>query len=585
MAYQIDQQFIQKYTFLVREVLTDEASYVSRNDQHFQKLNNYLFSKSVETPFANIPDADKEDFKKYFYYGATAGQPRQDVPFADSPQDQANFFDQFHQQAKILTYNFSRLDLLRPSFADDKATAATFSNYQEDLLLKGMVYPLMHNLEQQQISELERQKTGRTPTEEEKNAANANPYQNLGNKILVKGTSGQFDTVLSYAQLEEIAGEEDILRKQGLEGEPMLKLLKEYIAKRYPDLQIYISPDGKIVPFLRGAGISATGMPVVAEAGGTGEYGAITFAGLISEMKIRQGRKMQYQTILASKGTLAPSPISYQVIDSAGIATKMNGLTIGLDQEGQGNHAIFFVADNQGVGAKVIVDTGEDRISGLPDFNFTIYPTPDTDLPSNPKISLPKPELPRLKTPLLPLYRELSETGEYRTVPGRPIREPGMEGGLPPEMPGQEVPAEPEGGTKPAPGLAGPAFSGQKPDVEALARLRAARGKREEAEQPQPPSAVPRTATGSRQPRPKIPTGKAPQYKPPVAQPAPAPAAAAPTGAPRPAVKPKVDGGGGVAAQRSTPPKKSHAGAIVAGSTISLIAATLGSALANLLIS
>lgn len=581
MAHQIDQQFIQKYTLLVREVLSDEAMYVSRNDQHFQKLHNYLFNKTVETPFANIPETDKELFKKYFYLGATSGQPRQDVPFADSAQDQANFFDQFRSQVKTCTYNFSRLDFLRPSFADEKAPTPTFNDYQENLLLRGVVYPLLHNLEQNEISELERQKTGRASTDQEKAAAAANPYQNLGNKILVQGTSGQFDTVLTYAQLEEIAGEEDILRKRGLVGEPMIALLREYIAKRYPDLHIYISADGKVIPFLRGAGISASGMPVVA--GGN----TMTFAGMLGEMKIRLGRKMQYDAISAGKGTLGLSPVSYQVVDSAGIVTNMNGLTMGLDQEGQGNNTIFFVADNQGVGAKVIVNTGKDRVEGTPGFNFSIYLSPDRDLASNPKIRLEKPELPLLQTPLLALYQERKDIGEFRTVPGRPVREFLPEEGQAPEWPGEGIPAEGGTGTIPTGTAPVPNFAAQKPDVDAMARLREARGRKTEgkAGREQAPAGGPSRRVSRRKPLSKIPFEKAPEYKAPAPKPATQPEGISPVAGQHPGPKPKIAGGGGVSAGRSTPPQKSRVGAIVAGSTILPIAAALGSALAKILIS
>lgn len=428
MAYNLDQQFILKYTLLIREVLADEARYVSRNDQSLKNIHNYLFSRNISTPFAEIPEMDRQIFRKYFYENAGAGNPREEVPFSGSPLEQAAFFDSLRRQVGLCTYNFERMDFLRPSYGDEKATEPVFNQYQQNLLLKGVVYPLLHGLEQGQIAGLEQsaqsQPAGETQTGGQ---VNGNPYRGLGEKMLVQGLSGQFDTVLTYAQLEAIAGQEDLLRKQALPQEQIVLQLREFINKSYPGLQIYLTAEGKIVPFLRGVGVSATAMPAQA--------GAIGFAEALAEMKIRQGRTLQYEAIIASQGTLGLTPWNFQIVDSAGVVSAMDGLSMGLDQEGQGNRIVGFVADRQGVSAKLVADTGEYRVSGKVQLHFTIYQTPDKDSPDNPKLRLERTELPRLQLPLLALYQQLQEAGEFRVVPGRPFREPGTGAVKPPEKP------------------------------------------------------------------------------------------------------------------------------------------------------
>lgn len=436
MSYSIDQQFILKYTLLVREVLADEARFVARNDQKLKNIHNYLFTKNVSTPFAEIPELDRQVFRKYFYEREGTGGPREEVPFSDSTAEQAAFFDSFRLQVKNCTYNFERMDFLRPSFTDDKTPEPTFNEYQQNLLLKGVIFPLLHGLEQRQIAGLEGGgQSAAAETEQEKEAA-GNPYRGLGDKMLVQGTSGQYDTVLSYAQLEAIAGQEDLLRKQGHSPLEVVKRLREFIEKTYPGLNVYLTEDGKIVPFLRGAGVSATAMPVAA--------GGIGFAEALAEMKVRQGRTLQYEALLASRNTLGLTPWSFQVVDSAGVVSAMEGLSMGLDQEGQGNRIVGFLADQQGVGTKFVADTGEYRAGGSTRLHFSIYQSPDKDLPSNPRIKLEQPELPRLQMPLLALYREMQEAGQYRTVPGRPVRETPPGAPRPLEAAGLSGEGEPE---------------------------------------------------------------------------------------------------------------------------------------------
>lgn len=422
MAIQVDQQFIKKVQNLVQEVLSDEARFVARNEQTLASLHNHIFSKANEMPFKNMEEKDRAFFKKYFYLNNNVNTPRQDMAFTDSVDDQAFFFDQFRSQVKFCTFGYDRLDFLRPTFTDDKATAPTFNADQSALLVRGVVFPLLHSLEQREIALIEQKKTGKAVATEEDNE---NPYNQLADKVLVKGVSGQFDTVLTYAQIEEIAGQEDQLRKQGLPQEQVVKLLQEYITKRFPELNLYLSPEGKIITFLSSVGISASGLepvkpgaPAVPGQSVAPIDGAISFVELTKEMKFRQARKLQYKALIAAKGNLSFSTANFQVASAAGPVT-INGLTVQLDQAGQGSNAVFFLADRQGVMAKVIVDTASYRINGKPDFHFSMYDKPEEDSPGSHKMKVKHDDLPRLNIPLKALYNQLQQSGEFSPTPDK----------------------------------------------------------------------------------------------------------------------------------------------------------------------
>jgi hypothetical protein len=406
MAKLIDQKFVQKVQNLSKEILSDEARFIFKKDEKLAPLHNNLFTKANELPFQNIEATEREFFRKYFYLDGNINTPRPDVAFADSPEDQAFFFDQFRHQVKFCTYDYQRLDLLRPGFADEKADKPAFNADQSALLLKAIVSPVLHSLEQREIAILEQKKSGKLPAKE--GQATENPYAELADKVLVKGESGQFDAIMTFAQLEEIAGQEAQLRGQGLSQEQVVQLLQEYINKRFPEFKIALTPEGKITTFLSDSGISASGLE-----SNQSTSSQVSFADMLKEMKYRQTRQMQYSALGASNYNLSfPGAANFQVVGGSTTAS-LSGLSVKLDQSEQGNKAVFFLTDRQGVSAKVVVDTTEYRINGKPNFNFSLYQKPEIDSPASPKFKLSPDQLDQLKKPLLLLYQELQKTEEF----------------------------------------------------------------------------------------------------------------------------------------------------------------------------
>lgn len=413
MATNIDKLYLNNLNRLVREVLIDEAKFVAKGDTNNQNLHTQIFSKEVNTPFAKIPPEQKLTFRKYFYIQDT---PRTDVPYSESPLEQAAFFDTFRNQIRFCTYNYERMGFVLPTFKADDDTPE-FNEDQNKLLNEGVVYSLIHAQEARAIENIERQR-GIEP-----DSKSDNPYKKLEDKILIKGESGEFDTILTFAQIEEIAGQEEMLKGQGLPPEEAVRLLKEYINKRFPGIKPYISPEGKVITLLGSAGVSASGT-----AGEEVKNGEMSFNELIGEMKMRQCRYLQYEMIIAGKGTLGFANGSFQV-KTGGETINMEGLAVGLDQGGQGNNGVFFEGDIDGTAARVNVDTSVFRVTGKPDFHIKLYENPEEDSPANPKIRLGHPSLPLLRTPLRDLYRQLREAQDYSTAQSRPVKPPTGEEG------------------------------------------------------------------------------------------------------------------------------------------------------------
>ncbi len=578
----VDQKFVQKLQTLIQEVLSDEARFVSKNEQQFATLHHKIFSKVEEAPFATLQPLERESFKKYFYFGGSTNTPRPDVPFTDSEQDQAFFFDQFRTQVKNCTFGFDRMDFLRPSFTDEKAAIPTFNQNQTAFLVRGVVYPLMFSIEQREIASVEQRKSASVISGGGEKSAN--PYEQLGEKLLVQGQSGQFDVVLTYAQLEEIALQEDQLRQQGLDQSKVVELLSEYIRERFPDLNIFLTAEGKVVTFMSATGISASGNLNGKNAvGNPGDLptpieGGQTFAELLQEMKLRQGRQLQYDALIASKGSLNLSAPVFQV-SSGGINADLNGLSLELDQSGAGNNVVFFVTDRQGVSARVVVDTATYRIDGKPDYHIKIYEKPQLDSPTSPKIKLPKDQLSRLKTPLLALYRQMQAPESYTVVPDLSgVKLP--ESGKKPNLPADQGSVESSFGPGGLPGLG--LSASRKPKIPGMTVSQ--------------PSQDGGKISGAQQP-PKLPSGRSLPLQPK----SPAPKAGQPLSGVGAGVLPKVGQPTGTIEQAGTrgklpssdsatssptdqPKRKIPAGAIVALSTGLPIVATLMGGIAQILI-
>ena len=412
MSIHIDQKFIFQLQTLVKEVLTDESHFYHKNEQNFAVLHNRIFNKNDQTPFNNITPLDKEAFKKYFYLNNNIFTPRPDVPFGDSPENQAFFFDTLRSQVKVATYNFDKMEYLRPDF-DEKATDPSFNANQLALLLRGIIYPLVYSVEQKTIKELEKKNT---PAADDTKADQANPYDQLGEKLLVQGESGEFDVVLTYDQLAEIAEQEKQLRSnQSLDPSKIAQLLKEYIQKRFPDLHLKLTADGKIITFLSASGFSAGGNLQDKDAKNNLSYlppanpNGQSFTELLKEMKLRQGKKLQYDAIISSDYKVG-IPVGNFAVENS----NLNGLSVEVVQ---GSTVIFFIVDQKGVPAKVTVDLDAYRNEGKSDYHLSIYDKSDLDAPNNKKLTLKKPQLPELKKPLLVLYSEVSkETTVYQTA-------------------------------------------------------------------------------------------------------------------------------------------------------------------------
>ncbi len=367
MNYTQDSQFITRIQNLVRELLSDEARYVERNDSAFLRLHEGLFSNTYQSGHENLPIYQKTFFHKYFFADESLTSPRLDMPFVDSQEDQAFFFDQFHSLISHLTYNYDRMDFVLPSFPDEKAMSPVYSDTQALLLSYGIVYPCLAALEQRQMAKLEKRASG--TASDESVSISSNPYAGLGDMILLMGPSGEYDQILTYAQLVALSEKEISMNQQGLSTDT-----------RYQDL--------------------------------------------LREMKTRLGRQVQYDAIQASGYNLAPTTEDFQIINANGITTTINGMMLTIDQAGQGQNAVFFLRDRQGVSARFSIPLDKLRNGEKPPLNLSIYQTPSVDSPSAPHLDIGHDEMDKLRKALLVLYAEVGKTPTFHPATGKPEKKP-----------------------------------------------------------------------------------------------------------------------------------------------------------------
>lgn len=409
MKYQIDQQFIAKLNRLIKEVLTDEATYLSGRDNNLAFLHEKVFSKTTSAAFSSLEEPVKQKFRKYFYLeGSTVA--RTDVPFADSAEAQAFFIDNFRTQLGHATMGLARTDFVRPLI--EESGQPRFLPEQEKLILAGILHPFVHALEQEQINQIQGNKQSGQPGDP---SPEKNPYANLGSQILVLGQSGEFDTIITQNQLEDLLSQQNLYKQQGLPDLSIQKLMSEYLKARYPELKPKFTLDGKLISFTSNFGLTAEHSSSVSNTNG------LDFKGLLQEIKSRQTRQIQYQAIIASKGNLGLSPLSFQVITSGGNPLSIDGLSIGLDQSGKNPNGLFFLVDQEGTLARFTTDLAENKLKGQADLKVSIYDDHQIDSPVSPKMTIPPADFPKLGTPLRTIYKQYQQSGEFDPVSGQPV--------------------------------------------------------------------------------------------------------------------------------------------------------------------
>ncbi|MCC7432100.1 hypothetical protein IT412_01095 [Candidatus Peregrinibacteria bacterium] len=417
MNYQADQQFVTKLNKLIKEILTDESLYLSGKDNSLSFLHEKVFSKVTSTSFDSLEEPIKLKFRKYFYLSDNT-TPRTDVPFGNSSQSQAFFIDQFRSQVRCVTMGLNRFDFVRPLIQDDGT--AKFQPEQEQLIRGGLLHPFIHCLEQKEIAEIEAKKAAG------KQALNSeNPFAGLGNQILVMGESGQFDTVLNLNQIEDIIGQEGIYRTQGLPDSAIQKLISEYIKSRYPDLKLKLDAKGNPITFTNRLGFTAENALNQSVPQG------LSFKQLQIELLARQAKSVQYQTIIASKGNLSFSPLTFQVISGDGNPVSLHGFSIGIDKTGKNQNGTFFLVDQKGSLARFTFDLAENRLKGQSDIKVSIYDQAEHDSPLSPKMTIPGSSLDKFQKPLRDLYQEYQETGDYSPTSIKPTLKKPLSAGKP----------------------------------------------------------------------------------------------------------------------------------------------------------
>lgn len=415
MSYPKDQQFIGRLKLLIEEVLKDEARYLDawynrRADKalEFESLHTALFQKTTAVEYQQTYYRTKLHFSKYFYSTEGGAQVKQDVPFADSRQDQEFFFNQMRGLVRMATMNFDphSIGFIIPHIVKKEGgeVEARFDDNQNRMVYMNLLMPFMGALEQREIAKLEESRKPEAERSNQEPPIKENPYEGQDKKILVQDINGAYSVILTYTEIEELAHQH-----QKFISENNLKGFLDYVRGNFKN--IFVDDQGRIVTFQNGLGK--------------------TMEELLLEMKTRQARQVQFQAILASDGHLGLTDSDFQVRNSDGMTTTVNGLDVRIDQGGQGQNAVFFLKDESGSQTRILINIATFRQGQDPEkfLRATLYTDPKYDDPLSPRVSIPLSSLDTGKehpsplaqaSPIRKLYQNSQIPRSTPVTPGMP---------------------------------------------------------------------------------------------------------------------------------------------------------------------
>jgi len=369
------------------------------------------------------------------YFGTDMEKSAQGVPFigANRRADQIFFLNQIRAQIKALTYDFQHLEYLLP---DEKSTPGAepgstatkefiFGENQSYLIYLGVTRPILAAFEQRDIAKIQTNEkavqTGQGQTDNgDRTAAYQNPFQNLGNAILVKGLNGEFDRVLTFDLLKDLLNEISLRRKSGVAESEIIK----YIQQTLLNENIFVNALGQVELFMA----SSTDPKSDESAANSKARNLFSLDELPKLFNLRLGSDVQQKLFIQSGGqlSLAHGQVS---VSQNGVAAEFNGGTVTLD--GPGNNFIFFTSDAEGSTAQVTAPVGDIRAGDPANFTFNVAVGSNRiSLPGTP-VRINSTELPRAlpKKTLRDLVSESRAPAAYHPAEGQDIGPVGPIGG------------------------------------------------------------------------------------------------------------------------------------------------------------
>lgn len=209
MKNQINQIFINKLVALTQSILTDEAKFLHHETSDSQTLNSQagiIFSDQ------DLSEQNNRNALRTRYFPL---ERQGVVPFASDDQedlsDRMFYIKELRAEIREITDNYQNFGLILPesnlSSSNNQTNGYTFRGDQFTTIYK-IIFKLCHGFEQRKIEDLEKNKltaalnpsAAFAEVSQEKKSA----LPDLGNKILVKGVSGDFNVILTRTELEDM---------------------------------------------------------------------------------------------------------------------------------------------------------------------------------------------------------------------------------------------------------------------------------------------------------------------------------------------------------------------------------------------
>lgn len=402
---QFNQKFRSRTHQLVLQIIEDKA------EQKPYPLLDALFDKEFKGSLDNYPNFKQDWLFPYFAEAKKAGG----MPFAglDNQTEQISFLNQLKTQIRRVTYNFKNLQYIfpKPIRTADSADGSPdyqYSAMEKNLVLIGVVLPILHSFEQKAVDNLAAAE-GQNPATT--NSEQANPYQSLDQQLLVQGMSGEFDKVISYSDLQKLYTTVQGMRANNLSEDQIIQYLRSELGNR----GIRTTETGQIIPLLSGLQSADT-----AE---TNEE-SLSIEQAFALLDQRMGLKIQQSILISSKGNLSLPAFDISFFKNNGEVLALNGVDVFFDASGRlsseampGNNFVMFFRDQNGDVALVSGNKQSYRNEDQTDFDFLISRDANKIYENDAGFDLAQEELDETELPLQTLLKKKNQTGEFSPEP------------------------------------------------------------------------------------------------------------------------------------------------------------------------
>jgi len=350
---------------LIKSVLKNcERVYSSQFDSSIQvsALDKAIFNRNLSGGIEGAPNYRPVWLAEYF--GQNLEKLSERVPFVglNRRDDQLFFLNQIRNIIRSSSYNYKHLELIFPINKSEKIEGKQKNNFQftqsQNLhIYLGMVRPTLAAMEQREIEKTKSAQSGEVPTAQS-NVQNS--YHNAGENMLVKGTDGKFDQVLTYSEIKELSEQIRTLRAQGQSPAQ----INAFIKQSFAGVNIFVNEQGQLEIFL--ASNLHPGEKV---------RNFFSIGELNRLFNIRLGHDLRGRILQNGVGNLSYSAEPVGMQTSTTETANFNNGEVYLDESGGGNNIFFFTTDHEHSTGLVSASVSDLRSNPAANTNFQISPT------------------------------------------------------------------------------------------------------------------------------------------------------------------------------------------------------------------